>query len=464
MRLPFVIVSSAFCLAIGYGQSDRDDSPEKYQKEIAANPSGSLAHFRLGEIYFKQRDYQSASNEFRAALNGDHDPPSIERDAHIMLATIYNLSGQYARAQNEYRFALSLTMQPARVPPPGTYLSGHGVTDPLPIQKTEPEYTNEARLAGLEGVVELTGTITEQGQPKDMHVTGSLGFGLDERALAAVQQWVFQPGMLDGQPLPVYTTVSMEFHLPEKHSRWHLIRADFQPPEDVIRPQFSKTSYPYGSGISAAAAEEGWVLTAIGRQATATISFSVNEHGNPTDLQVLNSSAPIWGNEAIAVVRNWQFVPGSKFGAPTSVPGTVDLVWGARNLTSKSFQWAVTQLSSSLFVATSAPATTDGGVSPRVIYATEPEYTEDARKAGLQGTVVVNLFVAQDGTPENLRVDTPLGFGLDEKAIEAVRQWRFSPRLMNGVPVRARTAVEVRFRLPRDASQRNPPVRKILAH
>jgi protein TonB len=53
-----------------------------------------------------------------------------------------------------------------------------------------------------------------------------------------------------------------------------------------------------------------------------------------------------------------------------------------------------------------------------------------------------------DGTPSDLRVVQPLGFGLDEKALEAVSKWRFAPALVNGQPAKVRAVVKVPFRLP----------------
>ena len=89
-----------------------------------------------------------------------------------------------------------------------------------------------------------------------------------------------------------------------------------------------------------------------------------------------------------------------------------------------------------------------GGVSaPRPIYKPDPEYSPEARQAKYQGAVVLSLIVAADGTPRNLRVARSLGMGLDEKAIEAVKQWRFEPARRNGKPVAVAVDVEVSFRL-----------------
>jgi periplasmic protein TonB len=89
-----------------------------------------------------------------------------------------------------------------------------------------------------------------------------------------------------------------------------------------------------------------------------------------------------------------------------------------------------------------------GGVTaPQVIYAPDPEFSEEARKAKYQGVVVLWLIVGTDGRPHDIRVARALGMGLDEKAIEAIRQWRFEPSRKNGSPVAVQVNVEVNFRL-----------------
>ncbi|HKT87436.1 MAG TPA: energy transducer TonB [Candidatus Sulfotelmatobacter sp.] len=89
-----------------------------------------------------------------------------------------------------------------------------------------------------------------------------------------------------------------------------------------------------------------------------------------------------------------------------------------------------------------------GGVSaPRAIYSPEPEFSEEARKAKYQGTCTLALVVGTDGRPSNIRVQSSLGMGLDEKAIEAVKNWKFEPAMKDGHPVRVEIAVEVDFHL-----------------
>jgi TonB family protein len=89
-----------------------------------------------------------------------------------------------------------------------------------------------------------------------------------------------------------------------------------------------------------------------------------------------------------------------------------------------------------------------GGVSaPKATFSPDPEYSEEARKAKFQGTCVLWLIVGPDGHPRDIRVSRTLGLGLDEKAIEAVKNWKFEPAMKDGKPVAVQINVEVDFRL-----------------
>lgn len=86
-------------------------------------------------------------------------------------------------------------------------------------------------------------------------------------------------------------------------------------------------------------------------------------------------------------------------------------------------------------------------VPPVLIYKTEPEFSDEARRAKLQGTILLDAEVDADGVPRNVRVRESLGLGLDECAITAVEKWRFRPALRNGKPVPVPVIITVNFHL-----------------
>jgi len=89
-----------------------------------------------------------------------------------------------------------------------------------------------------------------------------------------------------------------------------------------------------------------------------------------------------------------------------------------------------------------------GGVSaPQVIYAPDPEFSDEARRAKYQGICVVSVIVDAQGNPQHVHVIRPLGMGLDEKAAEAVRQYKFRPAQFQGHPVPVEVNIEVNFRI-----------------
>lgn len=85
--------------------------------------------------------------------------------------------------------------------------------------------------------------------------------------------------------------------------------------------------------------------------------------------------------------------------------------------------------------------------APVLLYKVEPEYSEEVRKAKYQGTVVVYVEVDPSGRAVNPRIVRMLGLGLDEKAIEAIKRWRFRPGYKDGKPVTVAATIEVNFRL-----------------
>jgi aminopeptidase N len=79
---------------------------KEYQKALDVNKTSSLAHYRIGELFFKQSNFQSAANEFRAAIEGDLQPKWVEVWSRLNLGKVFDVTGQRDRAVNEYKQAL----------------------------------------------------------------------------------------------------------------------------------------------------------------------------------------------------------------------------------------------------------------------------------------------------------------------------------------------------------------------
>ena len=93
------------------------------------------------------------------------------------------------------------------------------------------------------------------------------------------------------------------------------------------------------------------------------------------------------------------------------------------------------------------PAAGESASAPKLLHKTDPQYTPQANRAGVQGTVVLAVRVDESGKVAESTVLSPIGFGLEDRARQCVAQWRFQPALENGRAVSAWTTVEVNFRL-----------------
>jgi periplasmic protein TonB len=85
---------------------------------------------------------------------------------------------------------------------------------------------------------------------------------------------------------------------------------------------------------------------------------------------------------------------------------------------------------------------------PKVIHTAKAEYTKEALDAKIQGDVILSAVVNVDGIPTDVKVTRGLGMGLDEKAVESVKQWRFTPGTSHGDPLSVKVQIGVNFRLP----------------
>jgi len=86
-------------------------------------------------------------------------------------------------------------------------------------------------------------------------------------------------------------------------------------------------------------------------------------------------------------------------------------------------------------------------VYPKIVFQSEPEFSEEARKKKIRGVVIISLIVTDQGLPDEVKVVRGVGYGLDEKAVEAVRQYRFKPATKDGKPVAQPISVEVSFQI-----------------
>jgi periplasmic protein TonB len=84
---------------------------------------------------------------------------------------------------------------------------------------------------------------------------------------------------------------------------------------------------------------------------------------------------------------------------------------------------------------------------PVVLHKAEPQYTREAIDAKIEGDVILSTMIGADGVPSDIKVVRSLGTGLDEKAVECLKQWRFRPATDQGQPASSKATIEINFRL-----------------
>lgn len=214
-------------------------------------------------------------------------------------------------------------------------------------------------------------------------------------------------------------------------------------------------------------------------QGTVALQALIRKDGTVQELTVI-SGHPMLIQAAMEAVKQWRYKPYLLDGEPVLVQTTINVNFELNPAAPATTPHQPTANSSSPGSGPSnPPPTPQGGQSvaseqnsavyrvgkdvspPKVTYAPDPEYSDEAQAARYQGTVVLWLVVDADGSPQKIKVQRSLGMGLDEEAIKAVKQWKFEPATRAGQPVAVMINVEVNFRLydlvPHPDSARQPP-------
>jgi TonB family protein len=177
------------------------------------------------------------------------------------------------------------------------------------------------------------------------------------------------------------------------------------------------------------------------------LSLVVGVDGTPANVQVVNPHGSPFDQPAITAVQQSRFQPGALNGRP--VPVLVDVRVPFFHFTSAVPRLMLHYAQMGNF--RSRPDDLNGmgpGVTPpRPIVNAMPEYSEQARRQKIQGIVVISLLVTEEGMPTDFRIEKSLGYGLDEKALQAAAKYRFKPAMRDGNPISQRITVEMNFRL-----------------
>jgi TonB family protein len=191
---------------------------------------------------------------------------------------------------------------------------GNGVSPPAVIFKTDPEYSEIARKLYARGAVMLTIIVDPNGTARDIKVVKSLGFGLDEKAIEAVEKWKFRPGMKSGQPVNVRATIEVNFRLIQlKAGTWCSGPMAFALEGGLTPPVVRGGAMPKPDGDDS---NESVVL-----------GFTVDSTGSVTGIHSISGSE----SASELLTRNlatWKFQPAMKGNEPVDATGTVNFFKG----------------------------------------------------------------------------------------------------------------------------------------
>jgi len=175
-------------------------------------------------------------------------------------------------------------------------------------------------------------------------------------------------------------------------------------------------------------------------QGSVVLRAVIAKDGTVKNLTLI-TGPPMLVVSAIEAVQQWKYKPYLLNGEPTEVETTITVNY---SFSPDQEQPGATSLND----GSENPRRIGGSIStPVPMYVVQPEYTQEAREAKVSGTVLVNLIVDGQGSPQNVHILRGLGDGLDEKAVEAVKQYKFKPAMLDGRPVPVKLNVEVNFKL-----------------
>jgi TonB family protein len=357
------------------------------------------------------------------------------------------------------------------------------VKPPKLINQVDPVYPEQAVKAGIAGVVVVEATIDIHGRVAAVKVIKSVP-GLDQAAIDAVKQWAYEPMMIDGKPRPAIMTATLQFMLAKdkdgkirgvtggsggerkgKTVGWiepgtlggveggveggvqggvvggvvggvlggvpsqeqkEFEKGAVKAVGDVKPPMLIKVVDPIYPEKARKAQVEGTVI----------LEARTDEKGNVEDAKILKS-IPVLDQAALDAVKQWKYEPTVIDGKPRKIVFTVSVRFA---LTPGDREKALEKFAQGALTA-------EGTIKPpMLIKSVDPVYPEKARKAGIEGVVILAAKTDASGKVRDVMVLRPVA-GLNQAAIDAVRQWEYEPYVKDGKPTPIVFTVTVRFQL-----------------
>jgi TonB family protein len=178
---------------------------------------------------------------------------------------------------------------------------GGGVTPPKVLHTVDPQFSEQARKAKFNGIVLINLIVDTNGMPQNVHILRGVGMGLDEKAVEAVKQYVFQPAMEGGKPVPVQLNVEVNYQIFDGPKVLHSVPLELS----------DEARQAHASG-------------------TILVAFTVDTHGNAQDVHVLHGVGMGMDIRAVQAIRQYMFQPFVENGQPVAKATTLPLKFDAK--------------------------------------------------------------------------------------------------------------------------------------
>jgi TonB family protein len=290
---------------------------------------------------------------------------------------------------------------------------------PKLIKKVDPVYPDEARKKGVQGTVILEAKIDESGKVMDAMVLRSIP-DLDQAAIDAITQWVYEPMLINGKPVKALFTVTVRFKLDEKDIE-KFAEGAVRCKDQISPPKLVKLVEPAYPEIAKQAKVEGIVI----------VQARTDTQGRVKDAMILRS-IPLLDQAALDAVKQWAYEPMVINGEAKEAVFTVTVRFALDKEKNKGQQ--------------GKEEGTGDVLVPTLVKRVDPVYPEAAAKAGIQGIVLLEATTDEQGNVVKVRVLKSIP-ELDQAAIDALKQWKYEPFIVEGKPKGVVFTVTIRFAL-----------------
>jgi len=269
-----------------------------------------LAKVNLDKAIEIEPDYMRARNNRILLFASQNDWANELTEASTMLALAPNDSwARDAKEAAEQKRPLTAS-EPKQLP-------GLLPTDVHPniVSKVEPEYTEEARRAGVNATILCSLVVAKDGVPQDIRVIRGAGFGLDENAVQAVSRWRFQPATRQGEPVAAKAQVELSFRIATPNREGQFAGLRFTLPDGAERPQLVHGQIPENPKD--------------GADGKLRVALTVGTDGKLEDLSIAETTSDKWAESALHEMKGWRFHPATLNGEAVEAKGILEVQRGA---------------------------------------------------------------------------------------------------------------------------------------